>query len=67
MEIKLGMKITSQDVNKVLCSGTVIKILDNTIIIEKKTERFVLRKSDLAKIGYTFPRYKKRGDFNHLV
>lgn len=65
MKLEAGMTITAIDAHSKEVRGKVIEFLEHTVIIEYRNKRYVIRKSELRKQGYSFPRYeKKRKNFS---
>ncbi|OTO22289.1 hypothetical protein A5816_002961 [Enterococcus sp. 3G1_DIV0629] len=52
--LKKGMKISTTDVHGISCEGHVLYFLENTVIIENITERYVISNGTLLEQGYSF-------------
>ena len=61
MLLEIGMEIVSKDVHGDYCKGTIVRFLENTVVIEdvfEKSRRYLLSKKSLEKEGFCFPTYK---------
>ncbi|MGM0282928.1 hypothetical protein IGJ01_000944 [Enterococcus sp. AZ089] len=67
MLLEIGMEIIGKDANGVKCRGFVAIFLENSVIIENGTERYLLSKKELSKLGYEFPRNRKLNNRLSLV
>lgn len=50
--LKIGMGIIIKDVHEILISGTVSKILHNTIIVSKGADNYLVKKRELTRQGF---------------
>lgn len=66
MQLKVGDVINALTVHGKMISGTVETIGENIVIVATDCQKEVIRKQELKKQGYTFPRYKKYGYSHEL-
>lgn len=65
MTLKKNDYITSVDPHGEKATGKITKFLEHTVIVETtEKERFVFRKKELKKQGYSFPPFKKEKIFS---
>jgi|GEM_PF-5366069 len=60
MELNIGDSVQTNDCHGQPVSGEISQLLERTVIVTEKEQRFVVAKKVLRQEGYTFPPFNKK-------